>query len=389
MKIKIAYCIPGLYYPSGMERVLTLKANYFADQSDKYEIYIILTEGREKPPYYSLSPQIKVIQLDINFDDLYTVSPLKKVAGYFQKQKLFRKRLSECLCQIKPDITISLLRRDINFINKIPDGSIKLGEIHFSRANYRDFKNNKFPAFIQKAIAKYWMRQLIRELKKLRRFIVLSEEDKKKWTELDNVSVIYNPLSFFPDTVSTCKNKKVIAVGRYMPQKGFDLLIDSWKFVSEKHPDWILSIYGDGMREELQTQINGLTLQNCCKLEHSVSNITDKYLESSIFVLSSRYEGFGMVVIEAMACGLPPVSFACPCGPKDIIQEGVDGLLVENGNIEQLAQQICYLIEHEEERLRMGKNARQNIERFKMEHIGKQWEKLFDEVLKNRNHDLV
>ena len=226
------------------------------------------------------------------------------------------------------------------------------------------------------------MRQLVRELKKLKRFIVLSEEDKKKWTELDNVSVIYNPLSFFPKKVSTCKNKKVIAVGRYTPQKGFDLLIDSWKIVSEKYPDWSLSIYGDGMREELQAQIDNLHLNNNCKLEHTVSNITDKYLESSIFVLSSRYEGFGMVIIEAMACGLPSIAFTCPCGPKDIIKNGTDGILVENGNIEKVAKKICYLIEHEEKRIEMGKNARRNVERFKMENIGMQWEKLFDDVLK-------
>ena len=258
MKTKIAYCIPGLYYPSGMERVLTLKANYLAAQKEKYEVYIIITEGRDKPPYYTLSPEIRLIQLDINFDDLYTVSSLQKITGYFRKQKLFRKRLTECLFQLRPDITISLLRRDINFINKIQDGSIKLGEIHFSRANYRDFKNNRLPAFVQNAVAKYWTGQLIRELKKLRRFIVLSEEDKAKWPELNNVSVIYNPLSFYPEETSDCRSKKVIAVGRYMPQKGFDLLIDCWKIVSEKHPDWTLSIYGDGMREELQAQIDRL-----------------------------------------------------------------------------------------------------------------------------------
>ncbi|MBS1447324.1 MAG: glycosyltransferase family 4 protein [Odoribacter sp.] len=382
MKIKIAYCIPGLYYPSGMERVLSLKANYLSSQKDKYEIYIILTEGKDKTPYYPLLPEIQLIHLDINFDDLYTVSPIKKISGYLQKQKLFRKRLTECLHQIRPDITISLLRRDINFINKIKDGSIKLGEIHFSRANYRDFKNNRLPSFLQKIVAKYWTKQLIRELKKLKRFIVLSQEDKAKWKELNNVSVLYNPLSFFPETTSRCENKKVIAVGRYMPQKGFDLLIDCWKIVSEKHPDWILSIYGDGMRQELQEQINRLGLQHQCRLEHSVSNITEKYLESSIFVLSSRYEGFGMVIIEAMACGLPTVSFACPCGPKDIIKDGKDGFLVENSDIEQMAEKICHLIEHEDERKCMGKNARLNVERFKIENIGPQWEKLFEEVLK-------
>ena len=377
---KIAYCIPGLYYPSGMERVLTLKANYLAAQTDKYEIYIILTEGHDKPPYYPLLPQIHVVQLDINFDDLYTVSAIKKISGYFQKQKLFKRRLRDCLEQIKPDITISLLRREINFINQIKDGSIKLGEIHFSRANYRDFRNNRLPAFIQRVVAKYWMGQLIRELKKLSRFIVLSEEDKEMWTELDNVSVIYNPLPFYLEETASCSSKKVIAVGRLVPQKGFDMLIDSWKIVAEKHPDWTLSIYGDGMREELQAKIDAYQLQGKCVLEHSVSQITEKYLESSIFVLSSRYEGFGMVIIEAMACGLPAVAFTCPCGPKDIIQDGVDGLWVENGNIQDMANKIGYLIEHEEERKRMGQAARNNVKRFSLENTGRQWEELFDNL---------
>lgn len=382
MRKKIVYCIPGLHYPGGMERSLTLKANYLASKDNEYEVYIILTEGRDTPPYYELNPHIHLIQLDVNFDDLFTVSTLRKITGYFQKQRIFRRRLTTCLRTIHPDITISLLRREINFFNKINDGSIKIGEIHFSRAHYRNFNTNKLPVFIQKILTQYWMNQLINELKKLKQFVVLTEGDKQKWPEINQISVIPNPLPFYPEKTSQCNNHKVIAVGRYMPEKGFDLLIAAWKSVIQKHPDWTLSIYGDGkLRRQLQTQIHSLELTNNCILEGSVPNIIDKYCESSIFVLSSRYEGFGMVLVEAMACGVAPIAFDCPFGPRDIIQNGKDGFLVEKENIEQLATKINYLIEHEEIRKKMGQTARNNVRRFEIEKIGKQWEQLFEKVL--------
>ena len=228
--------------------------------------------------------------------------------------------------------------------------------------------------------------QLIRQLRQLKRFIVLSHEDSREWTELDNVEVIHNPLSFFPETTANGEQKQVIAVGRYVPQKGFDRLIPAWQIVARKHKDWILRIYGNGMREQLQQQIDSLGITSCCILEPTVSNIVDKYLESSIFVLSSRFEGFGMVIIEAMACGVPPVSFTCPCGPRDIIDDNKDGLLVEDGNIEQLAEKICYLIENEDIRKKMGKQARIDVERFKIEHIAKQWKNLFERLKANSEH---
>ncbi|MCS2524932.1 glycosyltransferase family 4 protein [Bacteroides ovatus] len=376
-KIKIAYCIPSLYYPSGMERVLTLKANYFTEHFG-YEIHIILTDGKDKEPYYKLHPSITIHQLDINYDALYGRPLFARILEYSTKQRLFKKRLNECLCKIRPDITISLLRRDINFINQMKDGSVKLGEIHFNKSNYRDFNNNRLPGFLKKLGKKYWRHQLIRQLKQLRNFIVLSHEDAAEWTELDNVKVIYNPLPFFPERQSDGLRKQVIAVGRYVPQKGFDRLIPAWSIVSKKHPDWVLRIYGDGMREQLQRQIDELGITSNCILEHNVQNIVEKYCESSIFVLSSRFEGFGMVIIEAMACGVPPVSFTCPCGSKDIITDGKDGLLVENGDIEGLADKICYLIEHEDVRRKMGIQARTDVERFKIEHIAREWKKLFE-----------
>ena len=195
------------------------------------------------------------------------------------------------------------------------------------------------------------------------------------------MEVIYNPLPFFPEQVSDGNRKQVIAAGRYVPQKGFDRLIPAWQLVARKHPDWVLRIYGDGMRAELQQLIDSLGITSSCILEPTVPNIVEKYCESSVFVLSSRFEGFGMVIIEAMACGVPPVSFTCPCGPRDIIDDGKDGLLVEDGNIEELAEKICYLIENEETRKEMGRQARVDVQRFKIENIAEQWKQLFESLV--------
>lgn len=378
--MKIAFCIPSLYIPGGMERVLSIKTNYFADILG-YDVYIILTDEKEKKPYYELSSKINVINLDINFNQLWDKPLYKKSLLYFKKQNIYKKRLAECLNKIKPDFTVSMLRREINFINSIYDGSIKIGEMHVSKANFRDLKEESNTSFVKKIIAFFWMKQLTNELRKLAKFVVLSHEDKEKWTELNNSCVIHDPLSFFPNKVSDCNNRQVIAVGRYVYQKGFDILINSWSFVNKKHPEWTLRIYGEGkMKTELEELIQSLNLSKCCILEPTVSNISEKYIESSIFVLSSRFEGFGMVITEAMACGVPAVSFACPCGPKDIISDGVDGLLVACENEVELADKICYLIENEEKRKEMGRQARINVERFKMENIANQWKELFESL---------
>lgn len=382
-KIKIAYCIPALYYPSGMERVLTLKANYLARKG--YEVHIVLTDGGDKPPYFKLHSSIKLRQLNINFEEPYRHVFFLRVWLYWLRMKLFKNKLNDCLCQIKPDITVSLLRRDINIINAMTDGSIKVGEIHFDRLHYRNFAASWMPGFIYSLIQRLWMKSLIRELRKLAVFVVLTHEDYTYWPELSNVKVISNPASFFPDKVSPCTSKQVVAAGRLVGQKGFDRLIAAWKIVVTKHPDWILKIYGDGwLREQLQFQIEELQLQNNCFLENTVSDIAEKFIESSIFVLSSRYEGMAMVVAEAMACGIPVVSYSCHCGPRDIISDGIDGYLVTEGDIDGLAQKIILLIEDEELRKNMGIKARMKAGRYTLDRIGAQWEALFESLLKNK-----
>lgn len=382
-KMKIAYCIPALYYPSGMERVLTMKANYLAHLG--HEIHIIITDGGEKVPHFPLEQSVKVHQLDIDFEEPYKHFFLVRLWLYQIRMYRLKKRLNVCLCSIRPDITVSLLRRDINVINKMRDGSIKIGEIHFDRLHYRNFKAPWLPSMVNSFIQRCWMNALVSKLRKLSKFVVLTYEDISSWAELKNVVVIPNPTSFFPDKVSDCYNKEVIAVGRYAEQKGFDRLISAWRKVIEKHPDWTLKIYGDGwMHGQLQSQIENLGLSDTCFLEHTVSDIIEKYQESSIFVLSSRFEGLPLVMIEAMACGVPVVAFACHCGPRDIISEGVDGFLVDEGDIDGLAEGITRLIEDTNLRRQMGEKAREKAEKYKIENIGAQWIALFESLLKSR-----
>lgn len=378
--MKIVYYLPSLYTPGGLERIITFKANYFAENYPNYSITIITSEQVGKPPYFPLSPTVNHIDLGVPFDWPFNQSKLLKIIKYPFRYSTFKKRLTKKLKELKADITISTLRREINFIHSIKDGSIKIGEFHVTRHAYHSGAisgNNPLIKYIKKRLAN----KFVKNLQKLSQIVILTHEEAVFWPELSNITIIPNPIIIPESGRSDNTAKQVIAVGRYAPQKGFDLLIDSWAIVNHKHPDWTLKIYGEGMRKELQQQIHELSLTSSCILEHTVPNITDKYCESSIFVLSSRYEGFGMVITEAMSCGLPPVSFACPCGPKDIIHDGEDGFLVENGNITQLAKKISYLIDNKEIRENMADNAYKNVQRFRMENISKSWNELFTKLI--------
>lgn len=381
--LKIVYCTPALYMAGGVERVLTLKANYFAEHLG-YDITIILTEGKDKPLFYPLSDKIKVINLDINFEELWTCSFVKKAFVYLKKQRIFKKKLTNELMRIRPDITISLLRREINFINEIKDGSKKIGELHVNRANYRNFEAGDSNA-IKNIFAKYWMRNLVSHLKRLDRFVVLTEEDKASWTELDNVEVIPDPLAFDIDKASPLTNKRVIAVGRYVYQKGYDLLLQAWAKVEKQHPDWELAIYGMGDRTPYEQIIEKMHIdRNRCHLNGPTDNIKQEYLNSSLFVFSSRFEGFGMVLIEAMACGLPVISFDCPCGPKDIVRHQEDGLLVPSGDVAKLSDVIHKMLSDDTLRHQMASKAIVNVRRFVLSEIAERWRDLFESTF-NKN----
>ena len=380
---RIAYCIPSLDHSGGMERVLTTKANYLAEHMG-YDVSIIITDDKGTKPYFPLSEKIHVVQLDVNIDNLWQYPIWKRSYLYRKKMRIYKRRLGKCLKQLQTDITISLLRREINFLCDIKDGSAKVGEIHFGRYKYREANFGFLPCFVNKWITNRWMTQLDQKVKQLDRFVVLTHEDATHWKGLSNLMVIPNPITIERGAVSDYSTKQVIAVGRYTYQKGFDLLISAWRIVTKKHPDWTLNIYGGGKKEDFQPLVEKYGLGDALKLNGPVSNIREKYQESSIFVLSSRFEGLPLVLMEAMSTGLPSVSFACPCGPRDIIHDGEDGILCENGNIQQLAAGICQLIEDEQLRKEMGRKAAQNIQRFSLENIMTQWNDMLQEI--HRTH---
>lgn len=380
--LKIVYITPSIHTADGAARVLTMKANYFAEHFG-YDITILLTEGKGLPFFYHVSDKIKIINYDLNFEQLWNCPFWKKFFIYIPKQIRYKKLIKKELMLIRPDITISLLRREINFLNNIKDGSKKIGEIHVHRDNYRNFKDEKSNV-VMNLFAKFWSRQLLNNLKKLDRFVVLTDKDRESWVELNNVVTIPNPSPFMPSTVSTLTEKRVIAVARYSHEKGIDLLLQAWEQVEKRTEEWRLEVFGDGDTTAFNALIDKLGIDRSrCLLNGRTSDIEQEYLKSSIAVCSSRFEGFGMVIIEAMACGLPVVSFDCPWGPRSIIKDGEDGFLVENGNVEKLADALVSLIQDDNKRNNIAKNAVQSVKRFQMDKIANQWKQLFEIVIPN------
>ena len=376
---KIVYCTPSLYMAGGVERVVTLKANYFAEQFG-YDVTIIITDGEDKAPFFPLSEKVKVINLGVHFEEMWHHTFFRRLCMYIPKEYKYKHLLEMELNRIKPDVTISVLRREINFLTKIKDGSKKVGEIHINKAHFRNYSPNQTNP-IKSLFAKYWMHGLVDKVKKLNRFVVLTEYDRQAWQEIPRVDVIPNPLPFYPPNIPSVRKKRIIAVGRYFDEKGYDLLLQAWAIIEKAVDDWELNIYGDGNKMYYEKIANSLNLNpQRCRLNDSITDVQKEYLDSSLFVCTSRFEGFGMGIIEAMACGLPVVAFDCLWGPRSIISDGEDGLLVENGNIEKLADTILFLIRNPERIIEMGANARKNVQRFNMDIIAKKWKQLFDRL---------
>lgn len=384
---KIAFCTPALYSTGGVERVVSFKASFFAEQLG-YDVAIIVTEGWGRACYFPLSNKVKVINFELGFEELWKASFIKKAYLYLTKQRRYKRLLKAELMRIRPDITISMLRREINFLTDIPDGSKKIGELHVNRANYRNFEANDSNG-LKRLFARFWMTSLVGKLKRLDQLVVLTDKSKAAWPELSNVTVIPDPITIEVKSEKVKSEKcvnRVVTIGRYAYQKGYDLLLQAWAEISrirdlENGEEWTLDIFGQGDQTDYRQLMVELGIDtDWCHLNGPVEDVVKVYQDSSIFVLSSRFEGFGMVLVEAMACGLPVVSFDCPAGPDEIITDGVDGLLVPSGDVHALAEKLMVLMSDENLRRRLGQQARQTAQRYDMATLADQWITLFEKV---------
>ena len=214
-------------------------------------------------------------------------------------------------------------------------------------------------------------------------FQLLTDVDARKFEKdgLNNVAVMHNPLSFYPPQPAQLTAKTVVTVGRYDPQKNQKALIAAFAIVAEQHPDWSLELWGNGpLKDALAEQIAGLGLAATVRLMGPTDDVQSVLLRSSVFALSSDFEGLPVVLCEAMACGVPCVSVNCGPGIAEIIRDGEDGLLVPLGEVGALAAGIVRLIEDEPLRHSMGERARQNIQRFSVPEVMRQWDAVFDMV---------
>lgn len=362
--MRILYITNGLNGPGGLERVLSIKASMLAE-SFGHEVAILTLNNTHINPFYTFSSRIQMFSIPVS-------------GGAIRYFVMYKRGIQSVVDQVKPDIICvcddglkgffipKIIRTDAKIIYE--RHASKLIEVSSHRRHF--FKRLKVK--FKWALMEYFARSFDS-------FVVLTSGNLKEWPDLSNILVIPNPLSFYPAEASSLLNKRVICVGKICFQKGQDLLVKAWQIVHAHYPDWELALYGKIDDAEL---LGNIALdQYGIKHNMPVRNIQEKYIESSIYAMSSRSEGFGMVLIEAMSCGLPCVSFDCHWGPRDVITNQVDGLIVENGNIEALARGICELIENTEMRIRMGTNARENAKAYLPAKIVAQWDKLFRELM--------
>ncbi|SHH21205.1 glycosyltransferase family 4 protein [Flavobacterium defluvii] len=361
--MKLLYIVPKIKNAGGVARVLSLKANYFTEHFN-YEVHILSQNETEDLPFYDFNSKVIFHNIILN-------------GNPFQFLKAYKKQINQKVKEINPHVILVADNGLKAFIfpfvikTKIPI----VFEIHGSKF----IEENPLKSdFISKFISKIKYRFKDFGVRKFTKIVALSEENLEEWN-VKNGIVIPNPSWIQTKLVSDLKNKKVICVARNSYEKGLDRLIVIWEKVIDIHPDWTLEIYTDEV-DSLNTIVVDLGMTLNIHIFSFVKNIEEKYLESSIYVMTSRTEGFPMVLLEAMASGLPCIAFDCPTGPRAIIKNNKNGFLIPDNDDLLFIEKLSALIENEDLRLEFGKNAKHSSENYSVEKIMEKWRSFLEEL---------
>ena len=379
-KMKIIYCTDTLWHHGGIQKVTIAKANALAEIEGN-EVWIAVTEQPVHEPVIKVSDKVHVENLGVNYYEDDWKSRWSLLKGIVFKRRTHRRRLKAFLEAVGPDVVISTGTSEKYFLPllRTAAGGAYIREIHFPK-NFRHFGTKDLLSRLSTYVSDYWDYHVC--CARYDKVVILTQEDKERnWSHAANVSVIPNPIIGGTWGRAPLDAHTAIAAGRLVQQKNFASLVRAWESVHRRYSDWRLEIWGDGcMKDDLQEQIDRNDLADTVRLMGYTQDLSSMLSAASVFVLTSMYEGFGMVILEAMQAGLPVVSYACPCGPLDLISDGVDGYLVPQGDETMLSERICELIENEALRKKMGAAAQENAREYAIESIIRQWMDLFHQV---------
>lgn len=368
----------------GAERVITDKANFLANAG--HQLLLVSYEQGQHPLPYELHPSVGYKDLDCRFFTLSKYSLPFHIYHFLRLRNKFRKALRSTVEDFKPDVVVlasdwqTLMGVVVQSVNPIP----VIAEFHNTYAHIMR-KVESSENWLRKVVTQFYYRQTISNLRKCLKLVVLTEIDAQNWRRhFDNVCVIPNPVTQYPEVIDDVPkdNGRIIFVGRFNHEKRIDRLITAFSMFADRYPDWHVDIFGDGNeKENLLRQIDECGLVNRVVIHEPTKAIYDEYKRSEMLVLCSEHEASPLVLVEAMACGVPCVSLDCPTGPRAIIKDGETGLLAKDGDINDLASKIEWLIAHEAERKEMGRKARVFAASRKQDVVMGQWEKLYTGII--------